>query len=258
MKLFKSLIIAFSLYSQIPMPRFEWKDEDMKYNLAFLPFVGAVIGAVWLGACCFFCDLELPAIVIVFLMSLVPLLITGGFHLDGFLDVEDALRSYKSKEEKLQILKDPHIGAFAIIRLLIYVCLWGAALGLLVCGEYSKEWIYLTAMMFAFVRSGCAISSICVKSAKKDGMLNMETHMADKKVLIAVVIELLACITLMTCINPIKSLIYVTSGTLHFLWYVRLCKKQFGGVTGDTAGFYITTGELVFLIVTAVSTYVLG
>ena len=45
---------------------------------------------------------------------LIPVLITGGIHLDGLLDTADALSSYKTKEEKLEILKDSHAGAFAL------------------------------------------------------------------------------------------------------------------------------------------------
>ena len=44
MKLLKALIISFSMYSGIPMPQFEWKEEDMKYMLCFFPWIGAVIG----------------------------------------------------------------------------------------------------------------------------------------------------------------------------------------------------------------------
>ena len=45
----KSIIIAFSMYSKIPMPQFEWKDEDMRYVMGAFPLVGALIGAFfWL------------------------------------------------------------------------------------------------------------------------------------------------------------------------------------------------------------------
>ena len=30
MRIVKAMIIAFSMYSKIPMPQFQWKDEDMK------------------------------------------------------------------------------------------------------------------------------------------------------------------------------------------------------------------------------------
>ena len=53
----------------------------------------------------------------------------GGFHADGFLDVSDSLCSYGSREKKLEILKDPHIGAFAVIRLAVYYLICGGVFG---------------------------------------------------------------------------------------------------------------------------------
>ena len=44
MKLIRSCIVSFSMYSKIPMPQFKWNDDDMKYMLVFFPWIGAVIG----------------------------------------------------------------------------------------------------------------------------------------------------------------------------------------------------------------------
>ena len=49
MKLLKAIAVAFAQYSRIPVPRFEWKEEDMRYSLAAFPLVGAVIGIVFFG-----------------------------------------------------------------------------------------------------------------------------------------------------------------------------------------------------------------
>ncbi|MDY5331465.1 MAG: adenosylcobinamide-GDP ribazoletransferase, partial [Porcincola intestinalis] len=49
--LYESLVIAFSTYSSIPMPRVDWNDENMKYTICFFPLIGAEIGAIsWLFA----------------------------------------------------------------------------------------------------------------------------------------------------------------------------------------------------------------
>lgn len=53
MRIVKSFFIAFSLYSGIPVPQFEWREEDMKYVFCFFPWVGAVIGV------CFYCWMRL-------------------------------------------------------------------------------------------------------------------------------------------------------------------------------------------------------
>ena len=46
MRFIKAMLIAFSMYSRIPMPQFTWKEEDMNYMLCFFPWVGAVIGGL--------------------------------------------------------------------------------------------------------------------------------------------------------------------------------------------------------------------
>ena len=44
MRVIRSMIIAFSTYSRIPMPQVEWSDENRKYTMCFFPLIGAVIG----------------------------------------------------------------------------------------------------------------------------------------------------------------------------------------------------------------------
>lgn len=60
----------------------------------------------------------------------IILLVTGGIHMDGYMDTMDALHSYGSREKKLEILKDSHIGAFAVIMTVLYV--------LIAAGAYSE------------------------------------------------------------------------------------------------------------------------
>lgn len=64
-------------------------------------------------------------------MTLLPVLVNGGIHMDGFLDTMDALNSYGSREKKLEILKDSRTGAFAVIGFGLYLvaslALWSEA-----------------------------------------------------------------------------------------------------------------------------------
>ncbi len=127
MRYLKACIIAFATYSRLPMPRVAWERRNLELAPAFLPLVGAVIAGgefllFWGGGL-----LGLPAVVLALLAAALPILVTGGIHLDGFLDTKDALHSYKSREEKLEILKDSHVGAFAVIRLALYLLVFIAA-----------------------------------------------------------------------------------------------------------------------------------
>ena len=101
MNLIGSFVIAFSMYSRIPMPRMDWTEERMRYALCFFPVIGAVIGAVEIAT---FALCEILGAGVLFrtcLLTAVPLLITGGIHMDGYLDVTDARHSYGEREKKL-------------------------------------------------------------------------------------------------------------------------------------------------------------
>ena len=117
---FSSLVIAFSMYSKIPMPRVEWTEENRKYAICFFPLVGLVTGGlcyVWFLICG---HLQAGTLLFSAGMAAIPLFLTGGIHVDGFMDTMDAMHSYLPREEKLRILKDSHIGAFSVICLLGY------------------------------------------------------------------------------------------------------------------------------------------
>lgn len=254
MRIIKNIIVAFSLYSQIPMPRFAWKEEDMKHNLLFLPWVGAVIGGISFGLSVAFSYLVLPMLVQVVCYCLVPLLVTGGFHVDGFMDVSDALSSYKTKEEKLAILKDPHIGAFAVIRLVIYGLLFFAAGA--VCVEQNVESGLLAyCLMFFYVRALAAIPSLKMKHAKANGMLCMEANQSAKVDFVLCMLQAVIVLAVICYFNWVLMLGMLGVSVVHLAFYRHLCYKQFGGTTGDTVGYYITTLELWILVTIAVVSY---
>ena len=121
MRLLYSLAIAISMYSRIPVPTVDWNEKNMKYAMCFFPVVGVITGLLQAGAG--YLILEYTSFGKLFfaaVMTLIPVLVTGGIHLDGYADTIDALSSYGDREKKLQILKDPHTGAFAVIGLCVY------------------------------------------------------------------------------------------------------------------------------------------
>ena len=93
MNILKNMAVAFSMYSNIPVPSFEWTKDNMKYSMCFFPIVGAVVGAVMIGV---FYLLNLAGFGSTFngaVLAVVPILVTGGIHVDGFLDTADAISS---------------------------------------------------------------------------------------------------------------------------------------------------------------------
>ena len=96
-KIAKAIGVAFSMYSKIPMPHFVWASEDMRYHLLFFPWIGAVIGGLEIAWYHLAGYLGVGKILSVALAVFLPLFVTGGFHMDGFMDTKDALSSYQGK-----------------------------------------------------------------------------------------------------------------------------------------------------------------
>ena len=116
MKWIHSLGIAFSMYSKIPVPKVRWTNEAMQYTFCFFPLVGVAEGALCgdgNGSVWFAGQEQTSGYIRGYRPYDSALLVTGGIHMDGFLDTTDARRSYQEPEKKLAILKDPHTGAFA-------------------------------------------------------------------------------------------------------------------------------------------------
>ncbi|MDE6036392.1 MAG: adenosylcobinamide-GDP ribazoletransferase, partial [Ruminococcus sp.] len=119
----KSMFSAFLMYSRIPVPPVEWKPENRRFALCFFPMIGGIIGifyVIWwqIGIKSGLNELLRGAGA-----TILPVLVTGGIHLDGFCDVSDTKASYGDTKKRLEIMKDSHVGAFAVIDLIIYFLL---------------------------------------------------------------------------------------------------------------------------------------
>ena len=97
--LWNSFKIAFAMFSKIPMPQADWSEENMRYMLCFFPFVGAAVGVVMLGVewLCRYFGMSNGFIAVA--LVLVPVIVTGGIHVDGLLDTSDALSSWRDREK---------------------------------------------------------------------------------------------------------------------------------------------------------------
>ena len=126
MKFLEPMIVAFSMYSKIPMPRIEWNKENMKYMMCFFPLIGVVTGVLIYLAGMFldgniFPKVNSGRLMFAAVMTLIPVFVSGGIHLDGFMDVTDAVGSCRDLAKRREILKDSHVGSFAVIGVVLLI-----------------------------------------------------------------------------------------------------------------------------------------
>ena len=238
----KGLIAAFSMYSILPMPAVKWEKKTLAWALCWFPLVGVLIGGVlrlWMAAAR---GLHMgPVFFAAFALS-IPIILSGGVHLDGFCDTCDALASHQSREKKLEILKDSHIGAFAVmgcaLYLLIYFACWCEV-------EPTGQAAIVLSLGPVLVRSLSGLFAVTLPNARGSGLLAAFTAPMDAgKARVILTIWGLACAAAMLWLGRWTGAAALIGSALVSLYYVIEAKRQFGGVTGDLAGFFLQLCEL--------------
>lgn len=248
MSVIKSFFIAFSIYSKIPVPQFAWKEEDMRYTLCFFPWVGAVIGLcflLWNPVCGRVWDpVHCPG---------------GGRSGSAACNIRriscgrvyghlDALHSYRDRERKLEILKDSHIGAFAVICFVMYELIYLGAVSMIT----EKEQILVLAAGFFLSRTLSGIGVVSLRCAKTNGMLYQFASEAHRRVVLtALYLQLVLCVGLMLAVSVKTGALACAAAGLTYAYYRQKSYREFGGITGDLAGYFVTLCEGVMAVLVA-------
>jgi adenosylcobinamide-GDP ribazoletransferase len=154
------------------------------------------------------------------------IVLTGAIHIDGFLDTCDAAFAALPRERRLEILKDPHHGTFAIAYFGVAVAIWVAALFALPVGVLAQA---------------CAVCA----GAARFGAIASAVDRRPPPVILAVNAVLLVglALTLGACSEIIVGAVVIVA----FLQSVVL-RRTFGKLTGDMYGSIIVCGEIAALV----------
>lgn len=241
MNVLRGLAMALSTYSRLPAPMVEWTQEGRRWTLVWFPVVGLAVGAslwLWLLLCRW---LQINILLQAAGCTALPIWVTGGIHMDGFCDVCDALASHSDRSRMLEIMKDPHTGAFAIIGcqlyLLITFALWTQA---------EPRYWHLALLLFPVLsRALSALFALTLPNARGTGMLSQvaDGGRAGRWVLIPVS---LVCAILLA-IQGVSGLGILAGMLCAAIWYGRLTMIRFHGTTGDLSGWFLQMCELMGL-----------
>lgn len=254
----KALLIAFSMYSKLPVPQIEWDERSLRWALCAFPAVGIVIAAalrLWLWLW--------PALGLTALgpagALLIPIALSGAIHLDGLCDTCDALASHRSREEKLRILKDSRTGAFAVICCALYLLVFYAAWSDITPTPAAAAVLSLTPLLS---RCLSGLAAVSWRNARGSGLLASFTQpMEARAARLILAAETAAVLVLMVLLcrrgNAWELLSVPAAALLVFAWYRRLAYRQFGGITGDTEGFFLQLSECAMAAAAAAAQHLL-
>lgn len=238
------------------MPMIPWNDRDLRYAFCFLPAAGIMSGAVQAACAALLYAAGVSPVLSAALLCAVPLLVTGGIHMDGFSDTMDALSSHADREKKLKIMDDPHIGAFGVMWMTVYMLVLCAAYYELCAALRARsacmpEVCVLLAVVPAVSRAVTALAIATVPASKKEGMLYAFTAAANKRALAAVSLAWILAAAGAAYIARCGAVLIIAAALLLFVYFRHMAVKNFGGISGDLCGWLIQISELVMLVIIA-------
>jgi len=237
----RTLRIAFGLMTTLPF-RFpaDWSAGDSGRASVWYPFVGLVIGSltwlVWRGA-----NFLFPSLVAGILTLIIWVALTGGLHLDGLADCCDGLFASVTPERRREIMKDPHIGAFGVIGLILILFLKAAALSSFASLTPVSS---LGILLAASLARWCILPAGLMPLARPSGMgADFVSGYQRSFILLGAIIPLI--LAMLLGLRGVLSSFAGLGVTAFVLW---LAMSRIGGVTGDVFGMIVELVETVILL----------
>lgn len=242
-----SFFICLSTFSIIPTKNVEWNNKSMKYVFCFFPFIGLVVGLMEYSWLMLSHSQNINSVLYACVATVIPVIITGGIHIDGLIDTFDAIFCYGDVDKRLEVLKDSRVGAFGVIYTIMYFIL---TFGVFESVFYKDVSLVLFVSVYCISRITSGIITVNFPQSKDSGLQKNFTEDSNVKIVNFVLVALLI---LFMIINSIKfDVLVLMSIIVFYSWLYRFSKKLIGGLAGDLIGFSLTIFELILLVVVLV------
>lgn len=230
-------LLAIQFLSRIPIPfSCPWNKETSKWALRSYPVVGLLLGTI-ITVIALSLHSYLPEVMLVLLIMTLWVWLTGGLHLDGWMDVADAVGSNAPVEKKWQIMKDPHVGSFGILALVFLLSWKGMFIYTIL--DISYELIYVLFVILPLSRVSAVLLLVMIPTAKREGLAwEWKKHVKGLDVF-------LAFLPILVVFLFLPSYLFLFPAYLLFIVLFGLWVKHiFKGINGDLLGTVIEGGEL--------------
>ena len=249
MKMMKGLIMCIQFFTSIPIP-YEVPMDRRHINMAIkmFPVLGLLQGFLYgILAYALIGWTPLSALAIAFIIWLSQVVITGGIHLDGWMDCSDAFFSYRDRAKRLEIMKDPRMGAFGVLSVIVILSARFLFIYEIVVMAVDVSYIFIVLIPF-IGKMVMGVLLMSVKGAKEDGLGTLFKQAASSRTLWIYPIYLLPMLLLILLLWPkamLGVLLVVIVALLFILVTSRKIMNWFGGITGDVLGASVEGVEIL-------------
>jgi adenosylcobinamide-GDP ribazoletransferase len=244
---YRELVAAIRFLSVLPAPAnallFD-KDETaprLVIGCEYFPMVGLLLAILlWLLVLLF--SRLLPQLALSALLVVALVILTGGLHLDGLMDTCDGLFGGRTRERKLEIMRDSRVGSFGVLGALCVLLLKFALLASIPIQSLPLALL----LTLPSARWSMALALHVFPPARPTGLGAAYHHaITTQRLLITGLVALVIALL----IGRLTGLIAWMTGSLVALMIGLYITRNIGGVTGDSCGAIDETVEVATLLV---------
>lgn len=235
------LVLALQFLTRIPLPvACPWTPATRRWAIRAYPLVGLLIGSVLVLSALLLNFIGAPTPITALLLLSLWVALSGGLHLDGVMDLADALGSNQPLERRWEIMKDAQIGSFGILALLFLMAWKGVLLWALLAYQAPLWWLLAVPALGRFAGVALLVLTPCAHS--KGLAWSWRQSLSPRDVGYALL--------------PLLLLVVVFPGLIAWglviVVWVAFARKAllrlFNGINGDMVGATIEGGELWLLV----------
>lgn len=250
--MWKEFRIAVSFLTRLPLPyKGEWDEKSFSRSSVFYPLVGLIVGAI-VGLVVWMIRLTGYTMLASVFALITAIVVSGGIHLDGFMDMCDGIFASRGRERALEIMKDSRVGSFSVLGVILLLLLKFALYNAVI----PEIWFFAAILgTFVFSKFMMICCLLCFPSAREEG-LGVTVKRYVSKPALAWGIILFLIIFGISGFYPL-----LIAFALSFLVIIGLAaqiSKFLHGLTGDIYGAMAELGEAVFLLILLLSVCVLS
>ncbi|MBY0121188.1 adenosylcobinamide-GDP ribazoletransferase [Bacillus sp. S/N-304-OC-R1] len=249
MKWIRGILINLQFFTSIPIPiELPMDKAHLERSIKTFPLLGLIQGTIYaLVLYAFLHWTPFSSLTAAFAVWLAGIILTGGIHLDGWMDASDAFFSYSEREKRLEIMSDPRTGAFGVLSVIVLLCSRFLFIYEIVVMIHPISYILIGLLPF-FSKMVMGVLLLKVRAAKKEGLGTLFKQAAGKRTLLSypiyiLILFLVSAILLKEIILGIFVFIVVSAITL--LTLRRKIISWFGGMTGDILGASVEGTEVL-------------
>lgn len=241
-RIYDDLRIGLVFFTRLPLPHFEVRDRSLADAIWTAPLAGVAVALVaWLNFA-IASALGVAAGPAAALAIAAGMLVTGCLHEDGLSDTADGFGGGRTRERKLEIMRDSRIGSYGAAALMLSILARWSAIS-----ELASPSLVFAALIAAHVGSRALIPAFMrhLPQARIDGLAAGVGSVADEAVIAALVIGTIGLLFL----GLKGAIVAALCLAILFFAFRKLCLAQIGGQSGDTIGALQQLAEIALLLV---------